>query len=239
MKKWFWGVFFLLAAAAIIISQIGDFRDFGFWTVLMTVVLLAIVIQSAAQKSFGGVFVPVAILYWTYQKPFDLPYLHFWVLILAGVFVSMGFSFIFKKKSWSGCENMFAGVIIDDGLGGTTDEVNGDENHPVVHVKFGSTTKYLRAGALESVRINVSFGAAEIYFQDVIVHPNGADVYLNCSFSGVELYIPRTWNLANNANATLGAVDTHGGFGGDIGVDAPTIRIHGNVSLGAVEIKRV
>ena len=235
MKKVFWGVFFLLAAAAVILSQIGDFHTLGLSTILITVVLLAIIVQSISQKSFEGVFVPLAILYWAYQKPFELPFIHLWVLILTGVFVTIGLSFIFKRKSWFGCDNIVSGVFINDN---DSSKVSGDENNPVVTVRFGATTKYLRSDALESARVDVSFGAAEIYFQDVTLHPNGADVYLNCSFSGVELYIPRAWNIENGVNATLGAVDDHGSFGNG-GPDVQTIRLHGNISLGAIEIKRV
>ena len=237
MKKVFWGVFFLLAAAAVIFSQIGDFQKLGLWTILMTVALVGIIIQSAVHRSFGGVFVPLAILYWSYQKPFDLPFIHLWVLILTGVFISIGLSFIFKKKPWTEC-GPFVGVFTGGDQNSGFDEMSGDENHPVVQVKFGASTRYLRSDALESVKIDVSFGAAEVYFQDVTPHPNGTDVYLNCSFSGVELYIPRAWNIQNSASATLGAVDGHGSFGNG-GDGVPTIRIHGNVSLGAVEVKRV
>ena len=238
MKKWFWGVFFLLAAVAIVISQIGDFQDFGIWTILMTVVLLAIIIQSISQKAFSGIFVPIGILYWVLQEPLVFPYIQFWVLMLTGVFVSMGLSFIFSKNSWSGCGNTCGGVFKGAWRFAPSEEVSGDENNPIIDVKFGGTTNYIRSDALESTKINICFGGAEIYFQDVTLSSNGADIYLECSFSGVELYVPRAWNIQSTAKATLGSIEIDGGLK-NYDMAAPTLRLHGGVSFGAVEIKRV
>lgn len=239
MKKWFWGVFFLLAAAAIVISQVGDFQTLGFWTTLMTVVLLAVVAQSVMQRTFFGVFIPLAILYWVYQEPFRWPEIQFWLLFLSGFFVSIGCSILFKKKSWAGRWPVFGKNHIhgDYSHAAGSESIHGDENHPHISVKLGATTKYLRSDALESARIEVYLGAAEIYFQDATLHPNGADVYIDCNLGAAELFVPSSWVVENDVSATLGAVENNTFYNAQNGM--PLLRLHGSVNLGAVEIKRV
>lgn len=46
-----------------------------------------------------------------------------------------------------------------------------------------------------------------MYFDNAVMSSENAIVRVNASFSGVELYIPRTWKVDNKTNVFLGSVD--------------------------------
>ncbi len=45
-----------------------------------------------------------------------------------------------------------------------------------------------------------------MYFDKAVISNENAIVRINASFSGIELYIPKTWNVDDKTNVFLGAV---------------------------------
>ena len=67
--------------------------------------------------------------------------------------------------------------------------------------------------------------------------PSGpATIVVDSNFSGVEIYIPREWNVINNMTSFCGAVEVNDGIYME---NAPTIILEGTNNFGGVEIKRV
>ena len=136
-RNWFWGFFFLLSAIFVIASQIGSFGQIGFISILATVLLAALIIHSIADRNYFGIFVPLAFLYMIYRQPLHLIEISLWLLILAAVFASMGFSFLFRshpqsKMHWH-----------DDYEHAHQTVENIDDNNPYAKVSFGASSTYL------------------------------------------------------------------------------------------------
>ncbi|MDF2632563.1 MAG: hypothetical protein K0Q85_1159 [Caproiciproducens sp.] len=231
-RNWFWGFFFLLSAIFVIASQTGSFGQIGLMSLLATVLLAALAIHSAVNRNFFGIFLPLAFLYMIYWQPLKLIEISFWLLILAAVLTSIGFSILFrshppKMMDWHG------GMQHSN----QTSE-NIDDNNPYTKVSFGSSSKYLHSDSLKSGQFIASFGALEVFFDQAQLSPEGAEIFIDCSFSGVELYVPKHWQVLDNMHASLGAVNN------DVRLahpqeNAPKLIITGNVQFGAVDIKYI
>ena len=73
----------------------------------------------------------------------------------------------------------------------------------------------------------------KVYFDKAVVSSGHAEIFLDISFSGVELYIPKTWNVVYDVNTTLGGIDEKNS---KTASDSPVVTIKGSISLSGVEI---
>jgi predicted membrane protein len=170
-----------------------------------------------------------------FQGPLTLPYVDPWLLLLAGVLVSIAFGILFKKHPKDshhhhcrGRKECFSDVEAEDL----------DGNDPYVKVSFGASSKYLHADSLKSGQFFVNFGALEVYFDQVTLAPEGAEIFLDCSFGSIKLYVPRSWTVVDKLRASLGGVDNNTGRA-QPDENAPRLTLTGNVQLGGVEIQYI
>jgi len=248
---WGWGIFLLLIAALLLTNQFGGFIELGIWSILVSALAVAFMVQCVIDLSFASLPIPIAALYYIFRAPlnellsFELPEIKFWPLALVTLLVTAGLHVLIPNSL--GRKRKKIGVIhfggdsrrkkSDDSIEEGQVEEGGDMNNPSISVHFGGTSKYLHSDCLETVELDCSFGGLEVYFDHVELSPNGADVYLNCKFGAIELYVPRHWRVVDNVNASLGGVDVKGSH--DLPDDAPELRVTGNVSLGGVEVNRI
>lgn len=228
IRNWFWGIFFMLSAVFVIVSQTVGFGQFGFWSIAATVFLVALLIHSLAELNYFGIFLPVAFLYKIYCAVFLLPDISIWKLLLAAVLASIGFEMIFHKHhKWGSClhENYKDYKHISETV---------DDNHPSAKSSFGASSQYLHGDSIESGEFISSFGALEIYFDQAHLNPSGAEIYLDCNFGAIKLYVPKDWPVRDNIHVGLGAVDNTRIAPPDNSL--PTLTLVGNTKFGAVEI---
>jgi len=254
-RAWGWGVFLLLVAALVIASQFGGFPDLGFWSIAIAILAAAFFVQCIADASFASLPIPIAALYYIFQRPLELPVLNFWPLVLITLLVTAGLHVIipqkkFKFKYSSGKKNKNKNdidvVYIDDDGDVTSQKINTDEgqfeegggdNNPRISVKFGGGSRYLHADALETVELDCSFGGLEVYFDHVTLSPDGAEAFLDCKFGSIEMYIPRHWHVIDNTSSSLGSIEYSGRT---IPTEnPPVLKVTGSVSCGSIEIRRI
>lgn len=60
-KKIFWGILFLLGAAALLIGGLGHLEGFSFWTILFSIALLGCLVDGILDRSFGQILFSLAI----------------------------------------------------------------------------------------------------------------------------------------------------------------------------------
>ncbi|MGX8710895.1 MAG: LiaF transmembrane domain-containing protein [bacterium] len=228
-RNWFWGIFFLLSAVFVIASQTGSFVQIGFVSVLATVLLAALLISSVVHRNYFGIFVPLAFLYVIYQQPLHLARISLWLLILAAVFASMGFSFLFHRHP----KNHMYWHHGSGSIQPTTENI--DDNNPYAKVHFGSSSKYLHGECLKGGQFDVSFGALELFFDQSQLSPDGAEIFLDCSFGAIQIYVPRSWKVIDKLNTSLGGVDNDIRLAHPEG-NAPQLTLTGNVQFGGIEI---
>jgi predicted membrane protein len=232
-NNWFWGIFFVLAAVFVIAGSVTTlFAQIGFWSILAAVFLAAVFIQSLIHLNYFGVFVSLALAYWIFQQPLNLYIISPWLLILAAVLLSIGFYTIFHKQT----KYKYTHRSDKDDEYRTVEEI--DDNNPYVRVSFGASSKYLHADALKGGQFYCKCGALEVYFDQVQLDPNGAEIYVDCSLGEIKLYFPKTWRIINRLHGSLSGINDES-YRSKPEPDAPQIVLTGNVSLGAAEINYV
>lgn len=231
-NNWFWGVFFVLAAVLVIVSQVTtSFAQIGFWSILAAVLLAAVFIQSLIHLNYFGVFLSLALAYWIFQTPLNLYIISPWLLLLAAVLISIGFHIIFSRSSKH--RYVKRHCTCDDDEWTTIEEI--DDNNPYIKVSFGASSKYLHADALKSGQFYCNLGELKVYFDQVQLDPGGAEIFVDCSLGAINLYFPKTWRVVNKLHGSLGGVNEDSRRS-EPAPDAPQLTVTGNVSLGVVEI---
>ncbi len=227
VKNLFWGLFFLALAGFVIASQLGAFEVLGVWSVLEGFLILVLMIISIAKLNFFGFFLPAAFLYMIFTKPFGLPVISIWILLLVAFLLAVGFSIIFHKKKphEHGCEH-------HGDYERTTETL--DDNHPQAKTSWGASTKYLHADPLLGGNFTLSFGSLEVYFDQSKLPPEGSEVSVDCSFGEMKLYVPRSWKIVDKVHTSLG--DFHFDGRPELGENPPCLTVVGNVQFGSINI---
>ena len=237
-RNWFWGIFFLAAAIFVIACQVGAFVQIGFWSIGATVLLAAVFVSSLVDLNFFGIFISLALLYPIYQQPLHLAEISVWLLLLAAVLASMGFSMVFHRRPhrWEDWEWDWNWHDSKDGHARIGENIDG--NDVTAKASFSESCKYLHSESLKSARLVSSFGKLSVYFDQVQLSPEGAEAFIDVSFGEMVLYLSKNWRVVDNVHAGLGSVNN------DIRnvppeADAPTLKLTGNVSFGSLEIHYV
>lgn len=227
MKDLFWGMIFVLAAVLVIVNRLGFFTEFSVLEIVVTVALAAIILKSIRKINFWGILFPVALLCCIYADAWGIMALTPGPVLLTALLGSIGLSMIFKKHKWWNHspyhrEESFSQVI---------DQPDG--NIINCSASFGSSMKYINTPNFEKANIKCSFGAMKVYFDNAIISSGRAEINLDVSFSGVELYIPKSWNIVHEVNTSLGSVEEKNRRTDSV---SPVVTITGNISFGGVEI---
>lgn len=228
IKKMFWGLFFILSAVLIGVNQLGYLNGINMWTLLATIFLVPIIVKSATKLNFFGIFFGFAGMVIIYGDYLNIKSLGIWEMLLMALFLSIGFSIVFSNritKRWKKYRNTenFAYVINSQ-----------DESEIDYSVSFSSSIKYINTKDLKKVNLSCSFGALKVYFDNAEVNENGAEIKLDVSFGGTELYIPKKWRLINELEVNLAGVEEKNANMPQS--DGPIVTLTGKVSLSGLEI---
>ena len=238
-KKLFWGIFFLCAAAAVILNAIGYLANVSLVSVIFTIVLIPIIVKSVARRNYIGIFFPLAVIGILYAKPLNIEAVSPWPLLAAALFLSIAFSILFgKKKGLQFVVHKNISHFDDDDFEGDDKHektvVHYDDNEVVCDTSFGACTNYVHCSALKRVKLNCSCGAIKIYFDNAQLDPGGANATVDCTLGSIEMYVPKTWQVYNTVSATLGASEERNKrYEAENG---PVMNITGSVSLGSFAI---
>ncbi len=214
---------------------IGESSDI--FRAVSSLILAAIGISCLIKLHFvPGLMAPAVIVY-LWRDLIGIPDVMLWHLLLGSALLGIGLSVIFwsnkrsRMESWGrGCKRS---VIVNIDSDSEATEENGE--YVNVEATFSETVKYVRSENLRGANIHAKFGAVKIYFEGCTVSPEGATIHLDVNFAGVEIYIPRSWNVNNQVRAFFGAAD---GFSSSSG-EGPTVTLTGEVNFGGAEIKYI
>jgi hypothetical protein len=91
---------------------------------------------------------------------------------------------------------------------------------------------------LKSAHLSSAFGKLSVYFDQVLLSPEGAEAFLDVSFGTMCLYLPKEWRVEDRIHTGAGSVNSdHRRVEPDAG--APVLALTGNVSFGSLEIRYV
>ncbi|MFA7688830.1 MAG: LiaF domain-containing protein [Bacilli bacterium] len=228
MKKIFWGLFFLVAGASVIVNQLG-YTDINLFSLLCTIIIIPIFITSLIKLRFAGMLFSLAFLAIIYQELLGIESITPWPVLLAALFGSIGLSIIFNRthiyKKYYHCGPRHHHCEE------TVEKVDDDEVD--LQVSFGSSIKYINSDDFKKANLSSSFGSLKVYFDNARIKKDNATIRLDVSFSGVELYIPKEWKIISKVDATLGSIDFKNVNQTET---KKTVMLTGKVSLSGVEI---
>ncbi len=223
----FWGILFILMGVFLIISKLGYFPNVNVISLLLTAFLVAVIVKSLVRLNFAGVLFPIAFICIIYDKQLGITNITPWTVLIAALLGSIGFSMIFHKHTK--CVNFkfdsedykFEKIDVED------------ESHVRIKNSFTSSIKYINTDNFEQADFNCSFGAMKVYFDKAIMSNNNAIVRINASFSGIELYIPKEWNVEDKTNVVLGSINEKNR---NNQVTTNTLTLVGDIKFSGVEI---
>jgi len=240
-KNIFWGLIFIAGAGIFALSMMGLLGTLSWWTIAVSVVVAACLIQSLISLEWAGVFFSAGLLVWLFRTPIEgwlMPNnsITIWPLFGIVLLLTIGFSIIFPKRRWnkSGCQSGCGKWDIHSFNGSTSETVTGEKLY--FKERFTGTSKYITSENLSYVQITNSFGGMEVYFDNATLAPEGATVEIYNRFGGLELYVPRSWNIVDRMSNTFSGVDcpaTQQNPG------APTLTLTGVSTFGGVDVKLV
>lgn len=231
----FWGLFFILGGIFLIVSRLNLLGDFSFLTLFFTILLIAWLARSLRYMEFGGILFSIAFLCILYDDFLHIEQLTPWPVLGAAAFGSIGLSIIFKDKIHHniGGNSSSSAYVKRPENGERKEGEEVTDNQFTFSTTFSSSAKYVRSDDFSQAKIYCSFGDMKVYFDDAMIQNGEANIYLDVKFGGVELYLPKTWNVINHASATFGAVDEKNRSATN---GTPTIILNGDVAFGGVTI---
>ncbi len=232
-RKWFWGILFILGAVALLAGAMGYMKEFGFWTIFVSIVLIGWMVEGIYKRSFGMVLFPVAIFVILNAEWLGLSGISSWTIILAAGLATAGLTILFPNVRRK--KNKYASFTIDASNEEYVHEgIGGEEIH--CEVSFNEAVKYVNSGAFSRLHTECSFGSMKVYFDNGALKDGVAAAYAETSFGSTIYYVPSTWRVVMNVDSAFGSCEEKGRCNpmGD-----NTLHINGEVSFGSMVIQYV
>lgn len=228
MKKrnWFWGIFFIAAAVLLIAGNFWDFAYINVWTFVLTILLLAALLKSIRKKNISGVIFAVAFLCMIYAKPLGIANLSPWTILAAALLLSIGVSFLYHP----GKKEEYHHMVTDHDF---KEIETVDENTMHFDITFGSGIKYINTDDFRGAKAECSFGGMKLYFDNALMQAEQAVLEVDLTFAGLEIYLPKEWELVNRTSAVFGGVKVENRHQGDCGHQ---LVLTGDVVFGGVTV---
>ena len=234
----FWGLFFVAAAALLIVNQLGLFINVGIFSILLTIILAAIFIKSLWELSWVGIFFPLAFAAIIYSDQLGLEEITPWYVLIAALLLSIGASFLFgshrhSHHHYSHTEYTTKGPKFHDSesFSKTTENLEGQSIYS--RTRFSGSTKYIKSDNFKEASIDCSFGQADVYFDEAKIINDSAQIVVNVSFGECNLYLPKEWRIENRIHTSFGDTKEKN-FNKSEGL--PVVTLTGSVSFGDCNI---
>lgn len=234
-KKVFWGLLFLLGATALIVGKLGYLQGIGFWTILLSLGLLGLFIDGICNRSFGTILFSLAFLAIVNSSTLGLDAVTPWPVLGAALLGTIGLNLLFPQK-WHQEKPGSNGQNENWSSKHHVEESKEENGTLYISSSFGETVKYLDGAQISRVCLKNSFGAASIYFNNAILQNNSAEVVIESSFGGVELYVPADWKVVMNVRTAFAGADEKGHCNPN---GTNVLYINGSLSFAGLEIHYV
>ena len=226
-NKILWGPALIILGVLVLINEF-KIIDINIILLLLTVILLPITFKSIFTRDYTGIFFPLAGLFIAYNWQYKFVNIQIWTVILCALLFTLGFSLLFGKRPDNTMNGNQYGTPYQNG---TTEFV--DDECVSYCVRFGSGNKHINSDSFRQANISAAFSGVKIYFDNSKMHPNGATIELDASFSGIELYVPKSWRIVDSVACVAGAVsekNTNNGYSEQV------LSLTGNIHFSGVEI---
>lgn len=243
-KFWrsFWGIFFLAAAALVVVNQMGILTyKLGFWAIIGSIIFVLSLIDGIINRRITESVFSIAFLLMIYAQPLHITKLVPWTILLAAVLISIGLGIIFRNRFHTVA---YANKKIKDFRNKResisdhifTDTVSNDKGaHVVIDQTFSDTSRYIHSKELETIDVNGKMGDINIYLDNAQAASDTVVMNLNITMTDLNIFLPLSWQIDNNLGTSLGELEIEGTSNGG----GPTLLLQGHASLSDIDIKYV
>ena len=230
-RNWFWGLICILGAI-LIFGNLFGFLSFTFslWKIIGTLICLSVIIDGIKERSFYSPLFGIAIIFYLFRKELGFKDISLWLLLLATWLLAWGLTSIFHPEK----NHIKVNKQIDINFGEDDTENVEYSTNSIINISssFGEKVQYIQTNDLQYVTIDSKFSGLKIYFDQATIQ-NQATIEIDGNFTGIELYVPKEWNVQSHFRAFFGGVDEKGQPSSS---GYPTLNITGRVHFGGVEI---
>ncbi|MDD2973294.1 MAG: hypothetical protein PHE02_14315 [Lachnospiraceae bacterium] len=236
LENIFWGLFWIVCAIFLLMSKMGYFAEVSIISLLLTVFFVAWLVKSMIRRDIAGALFPIAFIGIIYADQLGIQAITPWPILCAALLGSIGISMIYhprhhyhyNEKDFQGGD--YRHYHYQEG----NEDVSSEEGSDIkIGTRFGGSVKYIKSDDFKRICIDNQFAGMKVYFDDAIIQQGEAEIHLDGAFSGTELFIPKSWNVIQQLNATFGGIeeknrpDTKG---------VPKVYLTGSVAFGGVTI---
>ena len=230
-RNWFWG-FICILGAILIFGNLFGFLPFTFslWKIIGTLICLSVIIDGIKERSFYSPLFGIAIIFYLFREDLGFEEISLWLLLLATWLLAWGLTSIFHPEKSRIKVNKQIEINFGDD---DTEDVEYSTNSIInITSSFGEKVQYIQTNDLQYVTIDSKFSGLKLYFDQATIQ-NQATIEIDGNFTGIELYVPKEWNVQSHVRSFFGGVDEKGQPSSS---GYPTLNITGRVHFGGVEI---
>lgn len=218
----FWGLLLICLGILFLLDQMGrlDFGDLvgRYWPVIFIIIGVSILLSNNFKNVGSGIF-----------------------FILFGAFFLLLRLHIFDRAVW---HYIWPLAIIATGLWlllrpawhpnrNEASEVGGDDLS--ISQVFSGSARKVESQNFRGGKADVVFGSAEIDLRAAKLAGGQATLVLSVVFGGIEVYVPRDWQIVLEGTPVLGSIDSHKKAAAV--PTTQTLTIKGSAVFGSIEVK--
>lgn len=230
-RNWFWGIICILGAI-LIFGNLFGFLPFTFslWKIIGTLICLSVIIDGIKERSFYSPLFGIVIIFYLFRKDLGFEDISFWLLMVGTWLLAWGLTSIFHPEK----NHIKVNKQIEINFGDDDTENVEYSTNSIINItsSFGGKVQYIQTNDLQYVTIDSKFSGLKLYFDQATIQ-NQATIEIDGNFTGIELYVPKEWNVQSHVRAFFGGVDEKGQPSSS---GYPTLNITGRIHFGGVEI---
>lgn len=150
------------------------------------------------------------------------------------IFIVIGVSMLFKRRNHCSGSNFQYGDKENKFSQEQAYSVNG---FITSEVTFGSVQQIMLEPIFKGAKISNTFGATVLDLRRTKLDAEKTYIDVECTFGGIEILIPRDWNVVMNMNTTLAGYNDKRYQAMTEGVSEQKLVIHGDLTFSGLEIK--
>jgi len=231
-KRVIYGIYFVAAAMIILLFASGVMGDVPVFKAVVPIILLPVFISGARKLGFARMILPVAITVIVFSEELGITHISPWLIILAAILLSVGLNMLVPRKTRLLRK---LGIKSSELKGtGTADTGSADPDNIRINSHFGGVEKYVESRNFTSATVECAFSGISIFFDKANLNTDGAKIFFDAKYSGIQLYVPRDWQVINKLDASMSGVDIRESS------DSPLkLTLYGKVSLCGLDVKYI
>ncbi|MBR6530081.1 MAG: hypothetical protein IKT43_01535 [Clostridia bacterium] len=239
MKFWkiFIGISLILVAVLLLLDAFGVIAPLSLFVgeltafkIIAGLLLLIFIAARLIRGDVAAIFFPLAFLFMLFEKNIaylcgleNEDFLNNWLVLLVALLLHVGISVLLPSTKIK--KNKFAAGMSIDG------------SSTVAECNFGASAVYVDCATFSPARIENSFGACNVYFENVDKYEGAKTLYVENNFGAMCINVPSAWMVKTSIENSLGSYNVQKNESVDD--SAPALLIAGENDLGAINVKFV